>query len=281
MVGVGTQSSVTGKHYDFIFTDDIINIKDRSSRAEREKTKTFYRELNNVKMLGTGRIFNTGTPWHPSDAFELMPDAEKWDCYSTGIMTEEMIAEKRLRTTKGEFAANYELRHVPSDDVLFTDPKTGAPREMAMQGESHVDAAYYGEDWTAFTTAAIHDGKFYVLGKCWRKHIDDVEDNIVQIHNRMQAGKLHTETNADKGYVAKSLRSKGVRIATYHESQNKFIKISSYLKAEWPDIIFVEGTDPKYIEMICDYNEDAEHDDCPDSLASLIRIIGRRKNRAA
>ena len=111
LVGVGTQSSVTGKHYDFIFTDDIINIKDRSSRAEGEKTKTFYRELNNVKMLGTGRIFNTGTPWHPSDAFELMPDAEKFDCYTTGIMTDEMIAEKKLRTTKGEFAANYELRH--------------------------------------------------------------------------------------------------------------------------------------------------------------------------
>lgn len=87
------------------------------------------------------------------------------------------------------------------------------------------------------------------------------------------------ETNADKGYAAKSLKKKGVRVATYHESQNKFIKISSYLKAEWPDIIFVEGTDPKYIEQICDYNEDAEHDDCPDSLASLIRIIGRRKNR--
>ena len=285
LVGVGTQSSVTGKHYDFIFTDDIINIKDRSSRAEREKTKTFYRELNNVKMLGTGRIFNTGTPWHPSDAFELMPDAEKFDCYTTGIMTDEMIAEKRLRTTKGEFAANYELRHVPSDDVLFTDPKTGAPREMAMQGESHVDAAYYGEDWTAFTTAAIHDGKFYVLGKCWRKHIDDVEDNIVQIHNRMQAGKLHTEKSIDeifrqaqKAFNAWSKLSMEQRTT---DNLNKFIKISSYLKAEWPDIIFVEGTDPKYIEMICDYNEDAEHDDCPDSLASLIRIIGRRKNRAA
>lgn len=279
LVGVGTQSSVTGKHYDFIFTDDIINIKDRASRAEREKTKTFYRELNNVKMLGTGRIFNTGTPWHLNDAFEIMPDAEKWDCYSTGIMTEAMISEKRLRTTKGEFAANYELRHVASDDVLFTEPKTGAPRELAMQGESHVDAAYYGEDYTAFTTIAIHDGKFYVLGKCWRKHIDDVEDEIVKIQKDMQTGRMHMETNADKGYAAKSLKKKGVRVATYHESQNKYIKISSYLKAEWPDVIFVEGTDPEYIEQICDYNEDAEHDDCPDSLASLIRITGRKKNR--
>lgn len=279
LVAVGTQSSVTGKHYDFIFTDDIVNIKDRASRAEREKTKLFYEELNNVKMLGTGRIFNTGTPWHQNDAFEIMPTPEKYDCYSTGIMTDEMIAEKRERMAKGVFSANYELRHVPSDDVLFTDPITGAPKSMAMQGESHVDAAYYGEDWTAYTTVAIHDGKFYVFGKCWRKHIDDVEDEIVAIQNEMKAGRLHMETNADKGYAAKSLKRKGLRVATYHESQNKYIKISSYLKAEWADVIFVEGTDPKYIEMICDYNEDAEHDDCPDSLASLIRIIGRRKNR--
>ncbi len=279
LVGVGTQSSVTGKHYDFIFTDDIINIKDRASRAEREKTKTFYEELNNVKMLGTGRIFNTGTPWHQNDAFEIMPTPERYDCYSTGIMTDAMIAEKREQMTKGVFCANYELRHVPSDDVLFADPQMGAPKEMAMQGESHVDAAYYGEDWTAYTTVAIHNGKFYVFGKCWRKHIDDVENEIVALQTMMQAGRLHMETNADKGYAAKSLKQKGVRVATYHESQNKFIKISSYLKAEWRDVIFVEGTDPKYIEQICDYNEDAEHDDCPDSLASLIRIIGRRKNR--
>ena len=87
------------------------------------------------------------------------------------------------------------------------------------------------------------------------------------------------ETNADKGYAAKRFKAAGVRTATYHESQNKYRKISSILKHEWPDVIFVEGTDPKYIEQICDYNEDAEHDDCPDSLASLIRIIGRRKNR--
>ena len=278
LVAVGTQSSVTGKHYDYIFTDDIINTKDRVSRAEREKTKTFYRELNNVKMLGTGRIFNTGTPWHVNDAFEIMPEPEKFDCYTTGIMTEEMIAEKKLRTTKGEFCANYELRHVPSDDVLFTEPMKDAPTEMAMQGESHVDAAYYGEDWTAYTTLAIHDGKYYVYGRCWRKHIDDVEAQIVKIQQEMKAGKMHMELNADKGYAAKQFRADGLRVATYHESQNKYIKISSHLKSEWPDVIFVKGTDPKYIEQICDYNEDAEHDDCPDSLASLIRIMSRRKN---
>ena len=280
LVAVGTQSSVTGKHYDYIFTDDIINIKDRVSRAEREKTKLFYEELNNVKMLGTGRIFNTGTPWHQNDAFEIMPEPERWDCYSTGLMDEEMVREKKERMAKGVFAANYELRHVASDDVMFTDPQTGADQAMVLHGTAHLDAAYYGEDYTAYTVMAIHDGKFYVYGRCWRKHIDDVMDEIVDCQNKLLAGVLYMENNADKGYVAKQFKSRRVRVSTYHESQNKHMKISTYLKYEWPDVVFVEGTDPKYIEQICDYNEDAEHDDCPDSLSSLVRIMARRKNES-
>jgi hypothetical protein len=278
LLGIGLKSSITGKHGDLVITDDICNITDRISKAERDRTKLQYQELGNIRNRG-GRIINLGTKWHTDDVFTLMDNIHSYDCYTTKIMTQAQIDDLKDRMTPSLFSCNYELRIIPSDDVLFTDPKTGAPREMAMQGESHVDAAYYGEDWTAYTTIAIHDRKFYVLGKCWRKHIEDVEDQIVAIQNEMKAGRLHMETNADKGYAAKSLKQKGVRVATYHESQNKYIKISSYLKAEWADVIFVEGTDPKYIEMICDYNEDAEHDDCPDSLASLIRIIGRRKNR--
>ena len=278
MLGIGLKSSITGKHGDLVITDDICNITDRISKAERDRTKLQYQELRNICNRG-GRIINLGTKWHTDDVFTLMDNIHSYDCYTTKIMTQAQIDELKKRMAPSLFSCNYELRIIPSDDVLFTDPKTGAPREMAMQGESHVDAAYYGEDWTAFTSCAIHDGKFYVYGKCWRKHIEDVTDKIIADHNMLQAGRLHMETNADKGYAAKRFKEAGVRTATYHESQNKYEKISSILKHEWRDVIFVEGTDPKYIEQICDYNEDAEHDDCPDSLASLIRIIGRRKNR--
>jgi hypothetical protein len=43
-------------------------------------------------------------------------------------------------------------------------------------------------------------------------------------------------------------------------------------------VVFVQGTDNEYIDQICDYNENAEHDDCPDSLASLIRKLWNRKD---
>ena len=267
LLGIGLKSSITGKHGDLVITDDICNITDRISKAERDRTKLQYQELVNIRNRG-GRIINLGTKWHIDDVFTLMDNIHSYDCYTTKIMTQAQIDDLKNRMTPSLFSCNYELRIIPSDDVLFTDPQTGAPFEMAMQGESQLDAAYYG-------------GKYYVYGRCWRKHVDDVMDDVINAHNKLLANKLRMELNADKGYVAKQFKRRGVRVATYHETQNKHVKISSILKHEWPDVIFVEGTDPKYIEQICDYNEDAEHDDCPDSLASLIRDMGRKKDRSS
>jgi len=278
LTGIGIKSSITGKHYDMIFTDDIITLADRISRAEREATKLFYQELRNLINRG-GRIINTGTPWHPDDAFGLMPNIKRYDCYNTGLITKAELDEIRRSMTASLFAANYELKHIADDDVLFSNPIMNASIELIINGTAHVDAAYYGEDYTAFTIVAIHDGKFYVFGKCWRRHIDDVMGEIITYYNEYLCTKLFTETNADKGYSAKELKSKGARVSTYHEDMNKYLKISTYLKGAWDDIVFVEGTDEDYINQICDYNENADHDDCPDSLASLIRRLKKKQNR--
>jgi hypothetical protein len=175
--------------------------------------------------------------------------------------------------TPSLWAANYELRFIPSDDVIFTDPKTGADISMVMQGQCHVDAAYYGEDYTAFTAMNVHDGKRYVYGRMWRKHVEDVTPQIVAEIERLKLGRMYMETNADKGYAAKAFREKGVRVQTYHEKMNKFLKVTTYLKTAWPDVIFCEGTDEAYVNQICDFTEDAEHDDAPDGLSSLCRVM--------
>lgn len=278
LTGFGIGASVTGKHYDIIFTDDIVNVSDRVSRAERERTKLFYQELQNIKNPD-GWINNTGTPWHKDDCFELMPVPDVYDCYTTGLMTDDEINAKRSSMTPSLFCANYEMKHIADDDVLFFNPKLGADIANIQNGVCHVDSAYYGEDYTAFTIMAIHDGKFYVFGKCWRKHIDDCMNDIVQLYQQFLGGKLYTETNADKGYSAKELKKRGCRVVTYHENMNKHLKISTYLKGEWENVIFCEGTDEEYIDQVCDYNENAEHDDCPDSLASLIRKYERKRER--
>ena len=275
LVGMGISASLTGKHFDLIFTDDIVNLKDRSSRAERDHTKLIYQELRNIINRG-GRIFNTGTPWHVEDAFSLMPNPERYDCYSTGLISESDLAVIRSQMTASLFAANYELRHVASDDVIFTNPRLGGDAAMVEQGNCHIDAAYDGEDYTAFTICRKHSDTYYIFGKLWRKHVDDCEDDIINYRKQFNAGYILCELNADKGYLAKELRGRGERAKTYHENMNKFLKITSYLKAEWKNIVFVEGTDAEYINQICDYNENAEHDDAPDSAASIVRYLWKR-----
>lgn len=280
LTGIGIGGSITGKHYDYIFTDDIINLKDRHSKAERDRTKEIYQELENIKIIGgDSKIFNTGTPWHKEDAFTLMPEPERWDYKRTGLLTEEEIQKKKTSMSPSLFAANYELKHIASEDVIFEDAITGAPIEKVMNAKfCHIDAAYGGEDYTAFTIARKAEGKYYVYGKLWQKAVDDCEELIIEDRKRLLAGKIYCEKNGDKGYLAKALREKGERVMTYSESTNKYIKIVTHLKGDWENIEFVEGTDPEYINQILDYNEDAEHDDAPDSLACMMRLLHPMKD---
>lgn len=272
LVGLGIGTSITGKHADIVVTDDIVNVKDRISSAEREKTKIAYQELQNVKNRG-GRFINTGTPWHKDDCFSIMPEPEKYDCYSTGLMSKNEIEHLQETMVPSLFAANYELKHIASEDVIFDERPMGAPESTVMNALSHLDSAFYGEDYTAFTIMAEHDGKIYVFGKLWRKHVEDCYQKIFDLYTHFLCRKLYNEKNADKGLVARDLKAMGVKTVTYNEGTNKYIKIASYLKAIWKNVIFVEGTDPEYIEQICDYTENAAHDDAPDSAASLARVL--------
>lgn len=289
LVGMGIGGSITGKHFDFIFTDDIVNLKDRKSKAERERTKAIYQELINIKNPG-GRIINTGTPWHKEDAFSIMPPAEKYDCYTTGLLSKEEIAELRRQMAPSLFAANYELVHIAAEDALFKAAprfitkeaaeailgEGAVPEELLRDGVAHIDAAYGGEDYTAFTVGRKRGDRLYMYGKLWHRHVDAVLDFCVSETKRLMAGSIREETNGDKGYLAKEISRAGHSAAPYTEKENKYIKISTFLRKWWESIEWLEGTDPEYLNQILSYTEDAEHDDAPDSAACVCRILDRQ-----
>lgn len=278
LTAMGIGGSITGKHYDRVFTDDIVNIEDRVSKAERERTKLFYQELQNIKNRG-GRIFNTGTPWHKEDAFTLMPEPRRYDVYNTGLISAVEQEYIKSKMTASLYAANYELKHIASEDVIFTNPVlNGDPAILRDCNYCHVDAAYGGGDYTAFTICRKKDGKYYVYGKLWHKHVDECQTEIIQTRKSFMAGRIYCEDNGDKGYLAKELRKKGETVTTYHEGMNKLLKILTYLKFNWSNVVFVEGTDKAYIDQILEFTEEAEHDDAPDSLACLIRLQANKSD---
>lgn len=279
VVGLGIGTSITGKHADIVITDDIVNLKDRISRAEREKTKTQYMELQNIKNRG-GRFINTGTPWHKEDAISLMPNVKRYDCYSTGLITRDKLEELRSQMSDSLFAANYELKHIADKDAMFQNPQFVSDESLIYDGVAHIDAAYDGADGTAFTIFhKLPDGRIIGFGKRWDKHVDDCLTQISLLHKKYRAGTIENEDNADKGYLKKELKDIGLPVHGYHESMNKFVKISTYLRKNWGDIYWLEDTDPEYINEILDYSEYAEHDDSPDSAASLLRKMQKKQAR--
>lgn len=272
LLGSGIKASITGKHADIVITDDIVNVKDRISKAERKLIKLQYQELQNVKNRG-GRFINTGTPWHKEDAIASMPNVLRYSIYDTGLIDKAQAQHLRDSMSPSLFAANYELKHIADADAMFSAPRYTGEASLIYNGVAHIDASYGGSDGTAFTILKIVGDRIIGFGKRWDKHVDDCLGEIVTYHKEYRAGTIHVEKNADKGYLAKELNKRQAFAQDYHESQNKFIKITTYLRKYWSQIEWLEDTDPEYLSEILDYTEEAENDDSPDSAASLLRKI--------
>lgn len=268
------------------------NTKDRESRAERELTKRIWFELNSNIKNPSGWVVSTGTTWHPDDVFSVMPPAEIYTCYDTGLLTDEQIQEIKDNMPPALFAANYELRFVASDDCMFTTPNMVDEKDyydeenkvtyldLLKNGICFLDAGYGGGDYTAFFTMnKIKNTSDYIAyGRCWRKHVNDCIPEIENLIKKYHLGTLRLENNGDKGYLAREFKYRGIRVATYHERMNKYTKISTYLYRLWKNIKWTKQTDEIFIGQILDYTETAEHDDCADIAANGCRFyIGSGK----
>lgn len=277
--GMGLNGSLTGKHAALVFTDDIVNVKDRVSRAERQQTIRQYQELQNIKNRG-GRIFNTGTPWHREDAIATqMPNVHLWTVYDTNLISQDQIQHLRESMSASLFAANYELKHIADSEAMFRQANwlddSSSNTELIYGGIGHIDAAYGGEDFTAYSIMhELSDGRIIAYGRIWQQHADACLPEIKIYHEHYRAGSILCETNGDKGYLANELESDyDFYVVDYSEKMNKFLKIASYLRKNWSRIWWIADTDPDYISQILDYTEFAEHDDAPDSAASLVRYL--------
>ena len=280
LLGLGIKSSITGKHAHYVITDDICNIQDYQSAAERDHTKLQYDELQNIRNRG-GRIINLGTPWHKKDVFRKMPNIHKYDCYTTGLISPAELAKLRKSMDPRLFAANYELKLIAASELVFTEPPqfVDLPEEDAYWlingGDAHIDAAFGGQDYTALTIGKMdrETGIIYLYGKLWHKGVDRLLPQIVEKLKYFKCWRTVCESNADRGFLKQRLFEAGVFAQTYHETQNKKIKILTHLRRSWPNIRFIPGTDPAYIRQIVEYTEFAEHDDAPDSAATMCRFF--------
>lgn len=173
------------------------------------------------------------------------------------------------RYIKGMWAA--------SEGALFTTyPQYTDDATLLYNGVAHIDAAYGGSDGSAFTCARRDGDTLYMFGRLRNAHIDTLMGFYSSEARRLRCAPILLERNADKGFVGKEMKRMGDIVRLYDEHENKFMKIATFLRKWWKNIVWLEGTDKAYIEQIMAYTEQAEHDDAPDSAACLCRYFDPR-----
>lgn len=268
----GIDSGITGAHADKIICDDFATLKDRTSMAEREKTKSMIREIR-TNIIDSGQNCGfIGTPWHKDDAWSILPTTIKFDVYDCNILNEKEIEAKQKSTLPSLFAANYLLKHQADEGKLFTDPIYKKWSYNIRKVSAHIDAAFDGNHTNGFTIMSNKsDGRLQAFGKTFEGNVKNWIDVLEAEYRKRKCMEILVENNADKGYTASLLRKRGMNVVEYVESQNKHVKITTHLYDRFRDIDWDPKSDEKYMEQIIDYEQGMEPDDCTDSAASLIR----------
>jgi hypothetical protein len=276
ITGAGIDQGITGLHFDKVIADDIITLRDRVSRAERERTIEMIREIAaNIVDPNKGSIW-TGTPWHREDGWKTINrfcDIAKYPISRYNFIGEEAAERKRLMTTPYLYAANYELELGKDESLIFSEPRYPVKWDYSITGAAaQLDAAFHGDHYCALTIAAPKGGGFYqAIGFVYAGHIRDWEGEASRLCKKYRVKYLYVETNADKGASAERLSSRGVLVKPYAENMNKHIKISAYLYEVWNNLEWAEETDEEYMTQLTEYKEGVLPDDAPDSAASLFR----------
>jgi hypothetical protein len=278
----GLDGSLTGKHYDKILTDDIVTLKDRISLADRERTREMVREIY-TNIIDPGKpVMAIGTPWHRDDAWNDVPCAiYKFPISKCNILTPDEIELKRKTTTPFLFAVNYELEFQADESCLFQNPTWCEWDYLAPQVIFHLDAAFDGDHTcalTAMTKSKLQVGRLQGKGWTYPGNVKDWAPEIARIYKTHRGTQIHVETNADKGYTGDLLRTFGLNVIDYAETENKGIKISTHLYQAWDFIDWSQDTEPEYMNQVLDWKMGQEPDDCPDSAASLVRTAFPQNN---
>jgi hypothetical protein len=157
VTGMGIDQGITGHHFDKIINDDIITLRDRISRAERERAIEMVREIaTNIIDPGKGCGW-TGTPWHREDAWrtiQAFTPIARYPLSQYNFIGKEAVEQKWRTTTPYLFSANYELELGKDESLLFSEPLWPRRWDYSIHGAmAQLDTAFNGDHYCALTIA--------------------------------------------------------------------------------------------------------------------------------
>jgi len=307
----GTNSNITGKHYDIIICDDIVNQNDRDFNRFRERKKLFFEELLSV-LEPNGWLFLIGTRWHFSDLYShiintINPslEAKKLPTYRVNIQSAidssgnatfpdilPLSKLEQLKSEKGmQFNSQYLNNPLPETSQLFPESKIewylNPPKDLIYY--AFMDPAV-GESKSACRTALVvigkskKDGILYVVD-VYADRIDpsNAIEVLFKYHKKWNFSKVGYESNFHQTYWYKLLSKLNAERNIYMSLVDIKQKLPKDVRIEGLEPLIANGTlrfyrdytsIPMYKELIGEmlYYPRGQTVDCIDALESCVRI---------
>jgi len=311
---LGFGSQMTGKHFDLIIADDIVNNDDRESYTIRKKKERWFQDIISI-LEPNGEILIIGTRWHTDDFYNYiindlnkkLPDESKYNIEIETAINEmgepnyptilPLSKLETLKLEKGiiEFNSQYMNSPLSEGTRIFYESDFNY-FEYNNDFENLINIAYLdpsmGKNYTSDYSALIignfsKDNTLLILDAVIARVLPDILiELMIEKIKKYNIKFLGVESNSFQEYLVDVIESKlseiNIRIIKIKNFSNKEVRIQSLQPLiKNGQIKFRKDAKIKYpilIEQLLLFPL-ASNDDAPDALEGLYSLSRKLINK--
>jgi len=212
---------------------------------------------------------------------------EKEKSFCEDVMTTAEYKEKRKKTPKEIWLAEYQQAPVDLEGRLFNDLNIVSKDDFnTIKGRiegyiGYIDVADQGNDYTSLAIAGITKDKVYIVEYLFNRDNTDITIPLcAELLNKWKVNYCRVESNSMGAMFSRSIQklTTSTKILQVHNTQNKITRIIMQSAFIMNNMLFVDNAEPNYslfMENVTGFSKEGKNknDDAPDTLAGLSMFI--------
>lgn len=291
-------------------TDDLYRgIEDALSDTTNDRIQQWKQSTHDSRFeSGCARV-DIGTRWSVKDVIGIQMEQKIYDkslvisalnnednSFCESVMTTEEYHEKRLRTTKEIWLAEYQQEPIDISGRLFNKLNTLNKEELNIIIESnksieypsgingsiaYIDVADQGNDFLAMAVCCIINGELYIVDYIFTRENTDISMPLcADLLNKWEVAYCRVESNSMGAMFSRNLQLLAPRskLLQVHNSVNKNTRIimqSALIQLKMNFVLNGDSNSEQFINNLLSYSKEGKNknDDAPDCIAGLSIFI--------
>lgn len=291
-------------------TDDLYRgIEDALSDTTNDRIQQWKQSTHDSRFeSGCARV-DIGTRWSVKDVIGTSMSSKVYDesiivsaldkddkSFCEVVMTTEEYHDKRLRTAKEIWVAEYMQEPVDVAGRLFGDIQYTSTDELSAIIEAnksqanpsgvdgvvgYIDVADQGKDYTALAVCAIVKGSLYIVDYLFTRDNTDITLPLCAgLLFKWNASYCRVESNSMGAMFSRNLQRllPTTKLLQVHNTTNKDTRIimqSAWIQMKFNFVLTGDAHQHQFINNILGYSKEGKNknDDAPDCLAGLSIFV--------